>query len=51
MGVATVVRFEGGSAVTPETVTAIESALVGMGVAFVGSGKFAGAVVPPKEGA
>ena len=49
IGVATVVRFEAGSAVASDTITAIEGALTREGVAFVASGKFAGAVVPPKS--
>lgn len=45
----TVLRFEKGEGVQPETVQAMRRALEAAGVLFVDSGKLAGAVVPPRE--
>jgi transcriptional regulator with XRE-family HTH domain len=45
LGVATVVRFETGATVNPETVTAMRSALEAKRVKFVDDGALAGAVV------
>jgi transcriptional regulator with XRE-family HTH domain len=48
VGYATVARFETGANVQPEKVQALRAALEGAGVQIVGTGKLAGAVVPPQ---
>jgi DNA-binding XRE family transcriptional regulator len=45
----TVIRYEAGEPVLPARVEALKLALLSHGVCFIGTGRWTGGVVPPKE--
>lgn len=46
----TILRFEKGVSVLPETVKAVRHAFEKEGVLFVDNGRMTGGVIPPREG-